>query len=411
MKSIKIYCLIVSLVFSNTVFAQTGFVNNGLVINVEQGAFLNVQDFTNTQTGGINGTIDIDGTVIINGNINNVSTGNVFTNIEVFPDGDIILGGTNQSIQGTTPVFFENLNIKNATKTLNLSDCEVEGVLTVQGVLDLNHNLIRINNGAPGAINYLSGYIKSETLPGSLGELEWKIGDATGTYSVPFGSGLSASADLNLIFKTLSAASPAEGSVVFATYPTSGALNIPLPAGIGSLDTFKAENLSDRYWEIKPLYNVKPDISLGLKYTAEDVDQTDNPQLVELNLKAIRYNDDLGKWNDIKMMGTCDAANKIVNVDNIANYNFYTWWTLSEFELKIPNAFTPDGDGKNDIFLKGNKVEIVNRWGQKLFEGSDGWDGTVDGSLVSPGTYYYIATLPEYGGDKTYTGVIMVVKK
>ncbi len=56
----------------------------------------------------------------------------------------------------------------------------------------------------------------------------------------------------------------------------------------------------------------------------------------------------------------------------------------------IPNAFTPNGDGINDIFLEGMDLTIVNRWGQTMYMGTKGWDGKYHGQKVSPGTYYYI---------------------
>lgn len=59
----------------------------------------------------------------------------------------------------------------------------------------------------------------------------------------------------------------------------------------------------------------------------------------------------------------------------------------------FPNAFTPNGDGRNDFFLKGYDLVVLNRWGQELYRGIDGWDGTYDGRKVSPGTYFYILTL------------------
>lgn len=60
----------------------------------------------------------------------------------------------------------------------------------------------------------------------------------------------------------------------------------------------------------------------------------------------------------------------------------------------VANAFTPfDKDGRNDIFAKGVHLIIFNRWGQLLYEGVEGWDGTYNGQRVSPGTYYYVMTL------------------
>ena len=66
----------------------------------------------------------------------------------------------------------------------------------------------------------------------------------------------------------------------------------------------------------------------------------------------------------------------------------------------IPNVFTPNDDGLNDIFtvkaigLKTMNAEIYNRWGQKMYEWhttNGGWDGrTASGVLAPDGTYYFI---------------------
>lgn len=56
----------------------------------------------------------------------------------------------------------------------------------------------------------------------------------------------------------------------------------------------------------------------------------------------------------------------------------------------LPNAFSPNGDGINDVYLEGADMIIINRWGQTLFEGSQGWDGTHNGMPVSNGTYYVL---------------------
>ena len=67
----------------------------------------------------------------------------------------------------------------------------------------------------------------------------------------------------------------------------------------------------------------------------------------------------------------------------------------------MPNAFSPNGDGINDIYkAKSNyksivefKAIILNRWGQKIYEWTDlngGWDGTWHGSKVKAGVYFVI---------------------
>lgn len=68
-------------------------------------------------------------------------------------------------------------------------------------------------------------------------------------------------------------------------------------------------------------------------------------------------------------------------------------------ELKIPNTFSPNGDGQNDLFeVKGDpceaaEIKILNRWGQMLFYTKNPfdefWDGNFEGRPASEGTYYY----------------------
>ncbi len=69
-------------------------------------------------------------------------------------------------------------------------------------------------------------------------------------------------------------------------------------------------------------------------------------------------------------------------------------------EIIVPNVFTPNGDGMNDVFtinttgVKNFSIEIFNRWGEKVFESESpmiSWDGrTSAGVRASDGTYYYI---------------------
>lgn len=64
----------------------------------------------------------------------------------------------------------------------------------------------------------------------------------------------------------------------------------------------------------------------------------------------------------------------------------------------VPNAFTPNGDGNNDVlFIRSTIIEeatlrIFNRWGELVFETNDltiGWDGTWRGEPIAPDVYDY----------------------
>ena len=69
-----------------------------------------------------------------------------------------------------------------------------------------------------------------------------------------------------------------------------------------------------------------------------------------------------------------------------------------DFAVYAPNAFSPNGDGLNDVFeVKGIGIsqyllQIFSRWGELMYESKnleDQWDGTFDGKKVPAATYVY----------------------
>lgn len=87
--------------------------------------------------------------------------------------------------------------------------------------------------------------------------------------------------------------------------------------------------------------------------------------------------------------GCSDTTLRLVVID--PNYVVY-----------IPNAFTPNGDGLNDVFqAKGFYIEkfemtIYDRWGEKIFYSDDiykGWDGTIKGKVIENSVYVWKATV------------------
>lgn len=80
-----------------------------------------------------------------------------------------------------------------------------------------------------------------------------------------------------------------------------------------------------------------------------------------------------------------------------------------KFRLFVPNAFTPNNDGLNDIFkpemlfIKNFRMNIYNRAGELLFETTDlegGWDGTYNGSLASSDSYVYVIEVEDFREQK-----------
>jgi gliding motility-associated-like protein len=94
----------------------------------------------------------------------------------------------------------------------------------------------------------------------------------------------------------------------------------------------------------------------------------------------------------------------------------------------IPSAFTPDGDGINDIFkpilaspsftIYSLQFTIYDRWGGEVFEGdgiSKGWDGTKNGRECPAGAYVYriafqVEGVPGAEEEKTIVGTVLIVR-
>ena len=99
------------------------------------------------------------------------------------------------------------------------------------------------------------------------------------------------------------------------------------------------------------------------------------------------------------LQNTTTYCATVTSVAGCINSNCITIVVENPSTLSIPNVFTPNGDGTNDMFFTpGNNIssyslKIFNRWGQMLFSSEEllkGWNGTVNGQLAPDGVYLYI---------------------
>jgi gliding motility-associated-like protein len=94
-------------------------------------------------------------------------------------------------------------------------------------------------------------------------------------------------------------------------------------------------------------------------------------------------------------------------------------------ELKIPNVFTPNGDGYNDQFkitikgngsadwreaYLGNEFIVFDRWGKKVYQQSNYKSGDWDGANLSDGTYFYVLKCQGQFGDDVFKGSITILR-
>jgi gliding motility-associated-like protein len=115
--------------------------------------------------------------------------------------------------------------------------------------------------------------------------------------------------------------------------------------------------------------------------------------------------------------------------DPVASPDVTTWYTLTVTDgngctatdstrilvirdLAVPNAFSPNGDGNNDLFvvrtpsIEGYRISISNRWGQEVFRSTDWeihWDGTWKGEPQPLGTYVYALEYRDADGSPQRT--------
>lgn len=101
---------------------------------------------------------------------------------------------------------------------------------------------------------------------------------------------------------------------------------------------------------------------------------------------------------------------EITITDTICNVNYVDTFTVNILTITkstfVPNSFTPNDDGINDVFAMSGEscnedeyMRIYNRWGQLIFETNDPfntfWDGTYKGSPAQQGVYTYILKVGE----------------
>ncbi len=95
---------------------------------------------------------------------------------------------------------------------------------------------------------------------------------------------------------------------------------------------------------------------------------------------------------------------------------------IPNYNVFIPNAFTPNGDGANDVWqifgnipgIKQIEVKVFNRWGEKVFETTDinfAWDGNYKGEAM-PGVYTYTAKFVWLNNhnDNNYKGTLTLLR-
>ncbi len=135
-------------------------------------------------------------------------------------------------------------------------------------------------------------------------------------------------------------------------------------------------------------------------------------------------------WSPSTGLNDTTLANPTATLENATTYRLTVTSTLGcvatdsvtvevVTPIEVPNTFSPNGDGINDLweisslkYFPKCLVGVYNRNGQIIFY-SQGyhkpWDGTLNGSGLAAGTYYYII-YPGVGNKKPVSGWVMIMR-
>ena len=111
--------------------------------------------------------------------------------------------------------------------------------------------------------------------------------------------------------------------------------------------------------------------------------------------------------------------------DGCTDTTYVAITVVDEVLFYVPNSFTPNGDGQNDVFIpvlsagydreRGYEFSIYNRWGERVYftdTPGEGWDATFNNKMVQNGTYTYYIKFKDSMNNEVYDykGHVNVIK-
>lgn len=120
--------------------------------------------------------------------------------------------------------------------------------------------------------------------------------------------------------------------------------------------------------------------------------------------------------------GTYEIAQILSNEFGCIDTSMKTIRVDFGYKVYIPSSFTPNNDGKNDLFriygedISRAEIKVFNRWGELLYTSYDfenGWDGTsrLSNTAAPGGVYLYVINLVDRNGNKfDYDGTVTILR-
>jgi gliding motility-associated-like protein len=178
------------------------------------------------------------------------------------------------------------------------------------------------------------------------------------------------------------------------------------------------------------IVNVLPDINA---YAGKDTSVVINQPLQLMATGGVRY-----QWFPANGLSNARIANPVITYHEPSSGILYKVLVYNEAgcidsafkrvkvyqatpTVFVPNAFTPNGDGKNDVIrplaagiAKIDYFQIYNRWGQLVFTtttNEHGWDGNIAGKQQNAGAYVWVVKGTDYlGSPYIQRGTLVLIR-
>ncbi|WP_256009299.1 gliding motility-associated C-terminal domain-containing protein [Desertivirga xinjiangensis] len=400
MKKLVFIFLVIS--SSSVLGLKAQLVNNNQLIHVENDGLLYIDGNYVHKSGLILG----EGDIKLTGDWTNSSSDKVFLRAGTVT---VSFVGGSQSINGTKTAF-PNLRISgSADKSLG-TDTEISGSLSLNDLnLHVRRYSLSVLSPDVNAISRGSGFITTD----DRGFLLRNTNSAQ-TYMFPLGSTEANPLypNTNPLFRPLSFVPEDSRNNTFAASLNNYDPNAEFSRNnLGS----SLKNVSDRY------FFVLSQVSGISKAKVNFYQNT----AVENNTAIVDWNRTLSVWEKL----STDLQDGMFNGFNrVLSHNFgagirdlpvtFASVATTAQPLKFYNAFSPDGDGRNDTWLipdidlyPDNNLTIFNRWGDEVFKASSYSNARPwDGSGLQSGTYFYVLNVNVNGDKQTFKGFITMVK-
>jgi len=360
----------------------------GVTTNVTDNVFVNDQGSLVNDTGGI---INNNGTIILTGDLVNNS---------IFVSGNnsnINLEGGIQDIGGSASTTFNNLEIAGTDNKTESISSKVRSTLnfTANKFIIGNNNLTLLPDANITGFDNDRFVVTNGTGFLQKNELTKEI-----DYTFPVGTDVSF-----LNYKP----------VILNYFGTTDTFSVRVEPGPSPVVGFSLPECVLYTYYVKEANQTgnTGTLTLGWNHNATD----EGGALDENSLRMWQF--DGSNWNTLQgtngyLTGT-NGTDREYKTQDFAISDFYG--SKSRFMIKsevatqlfIPEAFSPNNDGHNDIlYVRGKGIQflqfaVYDRWGEKVFESDDitkGWDGTYKGVKLSTGVFNYYVKAIYYDGTK-----------